>query len=111
MKHLFLIIALLASSTVLSQTVFVLQDFMYENDIESTFTVMYIPDDSSKETIFLEETKSRYILSRTNWHFHYSESGDRMLKLRAYEPGLYQVTQWIDDKEVQLATLSVEGCN
>ena len=111
MRNLFLTLALSASSTTFSQTVFLLQDFMYEKDIESTFTVMYIPDDSSKELIFLEETKSPYILSRTNWHFHYSESGDRMLKLRAYEPGLYQITQFIDNKEVQLATISVEGCN
>ena len=111
MRNLFLIIALSASATAFSQTVFIIHDFMYENDIESTFTVMYIPDDSSKETIFLEETKSPYILSRTNWHFHYTESGDRMLKLRAYEPGLYQVTQFIDNKEIQLATVSIEGCN
>ena len=92
----------------LSQGIIIIEDFLYDKGIESTFTVMYMPDNPSEEIVFLEEAKSKYIMSRTNWHFHYSDDGSRMLKLRVRDLGAYQITQWSGGQEVQLSTIQID---
>ena len=107
MKNLIIITALLIPISVMSQTIVLLSDFQYDQGVESMFTVMYMPDDSLKGAIFLEETKSRYVMSKTNWRFLYTEEG-KMLKLVAFESGTYQITQWLNEKEIQLTTIGVD---
>ena len=108
MKNLITIITLLLPLCMLSQGIIIIEDFLYDRGVQSTFTVMYMPNNPSEETVFLEETKSKYVMSRTNWHFHYSESGGRMLKLRVRDLGTYQITQWSKGQEVQLSTIQID---
>ena len=108
MKNLITTIALLLPLCMLSQGTILVQDFLYDKGVESTFTVMYMPDDPSGETVFLQETESKYVMSRTNWHFHYSPDGSRMLKLRVRDLGTYQITQWSEGQEIQLSTIQID---
>ena len=108
MKNLITTIALLLPLCMLSQGTILVQDFLYDKGVESTFTVMYMPDNPSEETVFLQETESKYVMSRTNWHFHYSPDGSRMLKLRVRDLGTYQITQWSEGHEVQLSTIQID---
>ena len=108
MKNLITTIALLLPLCMLSQSTILVQDFLYDKGIESDFTVMYIPDNPSENTVFLQETKSKYVMSKTNWHFHYSPDGSRMLKLRVRDLGTYQITQWSEGQEVQLSTIQID---
>ena len=55
MKNLILIAILLLSTSVMSQTIVLLSDFQYDQGVESMFTVMYMPDDSLKGAILLED--------------------------------------------------------
>ena len=107
MKNIIIIAILLLSTSVMSQTIVLLSDFQYDQGVESMLTVMYMPDDSLKGAILLEETKNRYVISKTNWRFLYTEEG-KMLKLVAFESGTYQITQWLDGKEIQLTTISID---
>jgi hypothetical protein len=108
MKNLITTIALLLPLCILSQGTILIEDFLYDEGIESTFTVMYMPDNTLEEVVFLEEAESKYIMSRTNWHFHYSSDGSRMLKLRVRDLGTYQITQWSGGQEVQLSTIQID---
>ena len=108
MKNLITTIALLLPLCMLSQGTILVEDFLYDKGVESTFTVMYMPDNPSEETVFLQETESKYVMSRTNWHFYYSPDGSRMLKLRVRDLGTYQITQWSESQEVQLLTIQID---
>jgi len=98
MKNLLLIIALIASTSLLSQTTLVINDLMYSEGIESEWTVLYIPHYPEIQDERLEEGNG-WVLDRI---------GDyRTFRLKTTKPGLYQVSQQIDGKIVQISSVKI----
>jgi len=99
MRNLFLIIALLASTAALSQATLVVNDLQYSEGVESTFTVLYIPNEPTDDVRNLQEGDG--------WKFEH-RGEHRLFRLRANEPGIYQVTQEVGDSLIQISSIRID---
>jgi len=99
MKNLILIIAMSISATAFSQTVLVMNDLKYDKGIDTEWKVLYIPH--------YPETKTENLEEGNQWYFNIRD-GYRMFTLRAKKPGIYQVTQELDDINIQVSSVRVD---
>ena len=98
MKNLLLIIALVASTSLLSQTKLIIADLKYDEGIESVWDITYEPYSPQGPTEHLEKGNEWYLDTLF---------GGRGVVLNATKPGFYMVTQTIDGEFIQLSSVSV----
>tara|TARA_Y100000114_G_scaffold152229_1_gene170239 strand:+ start:815 stop:1114 length:300 start_codon:yes stop_codon:yes gene_type:complete len=99
MRNLFLVIALFASNQILSQTTLVVNDLNYSKGIETEWSVLHIPH--------CPEVESKYLEEDNEWCFRVRDN-HRSFILKATEPGIYQVTQLLDDVIIQISSVRVD---
>jgi len=99
MKNLLLIIALVASTSLMSQTTLIMSDYLYDQGVESTFSVLYIPDSPSD--------KIESLIEGREWKINYRE-GYRSFILRATNPGIYQASQTVCDSITQMCSIRID---
>ena len=99
MRNIFLIIALSLSATSFSQTTLIINDLKYNDGIDTKWSVLYIPH--------YPETESEYLEEDDQWLL--KDRGDhRSFILRATKPGMYMVTQELDDVIIQISSISID---
>ena len=99
MKNLILIIAMSISATAFSQAVLVMNDLKYNKGIDTKWSVLYMPD--------YPETKSEYLEENNQWLL--KDRGDhRSFVLKPTKPGMYMVTQELDDVIIQISSISID---
>ena len=99
MKNLILIIALSLSATSFSQTTLIMNDLKYNEGIDTKWSVLYMPDHP--------ETKSEYLEENDQWLL--KDRGDhRSIVLKPTKPGMYMVTQELDDVIIQISSISID---
>ena len=76
-----------------------MNDLRYNEGVGSKWSVLYIPE--------WPRTDIEYLSEGDEWTLDYRD-GHRMFKLRATEPGIYQVTQEIYDVLIQISSVSVK---
>ena len=99
MRNIFLIIALSLSATSFSQTTLIINDLKYNDGIDTKWSVLYIPDHP--------ETKSEYLEENDQWLL--KDRGDhRSFVLKPTKPGIYMVTQELDDVIIQISSIGID---
>ena len=99
MRNIFLIIALSLSATSFSQTTLVINDLKYNDGIDTKWSVLYMPDHP--------ETKSEYLEENDQWLLK-DRGGHRSFVLKPTKPGIYMVTQELDDVIIQISSIGID---
>jgi hypothetical protein len=98
MKNLLLIIALIASTSLLSQTGLVINDLKYDEGIESEWDVLYTPSNPEAPIENLDKGDGWALNTRF---------GGRTFVLKATKPGVYMVSQRVDGISIQLVAINL----
>ena len=102
MRSVLLIITLIASTSLMSQTEhvgLVIIDLKYDEGIESEWDVLYTPPNPKAPLENLDKGDGWALNTRF---------GGRSFVLNATKPGIYMVTQEVDGIAIQLVSVSVE---
>ena len=102
MRSVLLIITLIASTSLMSQTEhvgLVINDLKYNEGIESEWDVLYSPSNPKAPIENLDKGDGWALNTRY---------GGRTFVLYATMPGMYMVTQEVDGIAIQLVSVSVE---
>ena len=103
MRSVLLIITLIASTSLMSQTrevnSLVISDLKYNEGIESEWDVLYSPSNPKAPIENLDKGDGWALNTRF---------GGRTFVLNATKPGMYMVTQEVDGIAIQLVSVSVE---
>tara|TARA_R110002012_G_scaffold68324_2_gene177522 strand:- start:2305 stop:2613 length:309 start_codon:yes stop_codon:yes gene_type:complete len=102
MKNLLLIITLLASTSLLSQTSeinsLVVSDLLYSKGVESAWDVLYNPSNP--------EAPIEHLDKGDGWDLN-ARFGGRTFVLYATKPGIYMVTQEFDGITIQIVSVGI----
>ena len=100
MRSVLLIITLIASTSLMSQTEqagLVIIDLKYDEGIESEWDVLYTPSNPEAPIENLDKGDGWALNTRF---------GGRTFVLKATKPGIYMVTQKVDGISIQLVTIN-----
>jgi len=101
MRSVLLIITLIASTSLLSQTEqvgLVINDLKYDEGIESEWDVLYTPPNPEAPIENLDKGDGWALNTRF---------GGRTFVLKATKPGMYMVSQRVDGFTIQLVSISL----